>query len=184
MSSRLNIRILFFIYDDSVSCFTLSSSSFIISVWQELLYSYWGNLSVILTKVLEFGTLIRYESFSQIIIFKNHSTVYMTPDEIKFKLQTELTICWIIQMTQISLNWFICFSLKLVFKKNDELQQIHDLSYSLQCSVNAYINLNYDFLKYASIEDILTKIIKTNCNCIIIIIILLLLQIKMHLTLS
>ena len=61
MSSRLNIRILFFIYDDSVSCLTLSSSSFIISVWQELLYSYSGDLSVILTKVLEFETLIEYE---------------------------------------------------------------------------------------------------------------------------
>ena len=45
--------------------------------------------------------------------------------------------------------------------------QIHNLSYSLQCSVNTYINLNYDFLKYASIEDILTKIVKTDHNCTI-----------------
>jgi hypothetical protein len=167
MPPRPNTLILFPVFDGT-SSLSSSPSPLRVNAWDKLLRFYPGDFPTALAGILKSGALIGYEGPLQRIFSRNHSTVNLAPDVITAKLQADLVLHRIaIAPTIQSCSYFISSPLGLVPKPHGGLRRIHDLSYPLRHSVNAYIKPEYGSLKYAKIDDILDKIVTAGRNSVI-----------------
>ena len=168
MPSRPNTTVLFPIFDPSSNKLSDSPSPFIISGWRDLLYLYPGDLPETLINILDYGALLGYEGPDQRIVSRNHSTVNISPDDIKSKLEVDIAQSRIVIALLNPSDRFISSPLGLVPKNDGGFRRIHDLSYPLQSSVNTHIDKSYGALHYTHIEHILDDIVKAGRHCVIL----------------
>ena len=106
--------------------------------------------------ILRFGALIGYQGPDAHIISRNLSSALLDANVIQQKLKDDLLVGRVIPAAQI--NPFISSPLGLVPKPNGGLRRIHHLSFLRGSSVNDFIPKEAANLKYATLENILTRI--------------------------
>ena len=115
----------------------------------------------ILLRIIRFDAKIDYENFSQCIIFNNHSSIEKISEILIADIQRQLTLNrLLIVKSQLKAKSYICSSLKLMSKNDDDWKRIHDrLSHFSNSSINHYIRKKYEVLEYIVVNEIIIAII-------------------------
>jgi hypothetical protein len=118
-----------------------------------------------LIDILNFDTLIEYQRSKTLIIFDNLQSVYIDDDIIINFLKDDLILKRVLLINFI--KFFICSSLELASKNDEEYKHIHHLSHFSRRLVNDFFS-ELEELKYIIFQKILDIIINVKRHFFII----------------
>ena len=130
--------------------------------WKTTLRQHFDKFFVkIFLRIIRFDAKMNYENFSQCFIFKNHVSIENFFDVFIVDIQKQLTLNkLLIVKSQLKTNSYICFSLKLISKNDENWKRIHDFSHFVNSSINYYIRKKYEIFEYIVINDIIIAIMR------------------------
>jgi hypothetical protein len=131
-----------------------------------MLVDYSGDLPQLISGILKNGAQLGYEGPSQFILSRNLISANSDIRTIQDKLAADLKIGRV--MTVSPSTPYICSPLGLVPKHDKGWRRIHHLSHPPSRSVNDHIRPDSAALKYVTLEEIWTTIIKTGRGSTII----------------
>jgi hypothetical protein len=121
----------------------------------------------VILDIIQYNAKIEYINSSQLILSENLIFVNETSDIITNDVNSQVEKDRIAQVNDV-LEFFISFSLELVFKSNDDWRRIHHLSHLKKSSINDHISRKWKTLKYAIIDETIENILRVELDCIMI----------------
>jgi hypothetical protein len=131
-----------------------------------MLVDYPGDLPQLISGILKNGAQLGYEGPSQFILSRNLVSANLDTRTIQDKLAADLKAGRVVAVSPSTP--YICSPLGLVPKHDKGWRRIHHLSHPPSRSVNDHIRPDSAALKYVTLEEIWTTIIKTGRGSTII----------------
>jgi hypothetical protein len=127
------------------------------------------NLSYtwVIFNIIQCDAKIEYINSLQLILSENLIFVNEASDIITNNVNNQVERNKIAQINDV-LEFFISFSLELVFKSNDNWHKIYHLSHLKRSSINDHISREWEMLKYVIIDETIENILRIELDCIMI----------------
>ena len=109
--------------------------------------------------IIKRGVNVEYIGNKKFLIFINHRSVNEVFDILTTDFNKQRTAQRMSKMSFSLFSHYICSSLGLVLKHDDEWRRIHDLSYLKNNSVNENIIEGAEILKYVTFDEIIAVFI-------------------------
>ena len=117
------------------------------------------NFVIKLLDIIKRDANIEYIENKKFRIFNNHNSINEIFDILIVDLVKQMTAHRLSRVRDVLSSHYVCSSLSLISKHDDDWRRIHDLSYFRDDSINESIILNAKTLKYVTIDEIIAVLI-------------------------
>ena len=121
-----------------------------------------------LLDIIKRDASIEYIENKKFRIFNNHNSINEIFDIFTVDLVKQMIAHRLFRVRDVFSSHYVCSSLSLISKHDDDWKRIHDLSYFNDDSINENIILNAETLKYVAIDEIIAILIFQERNAVML----------------